>query len=228
MLIRFTKKYFSQITSVMLIITAILGIYIYLDKFYILFNNPILLKELILSYEPYSLVIFILLQILQVVIFVIPGEVVQIAGGYIYGTIGGTTISMMGIALGSTFAFFIANMLGKKHILKFVSKKHIKFLDKILEYGGNKKIIFVLHLIPGIPKDILGYICGVTEVKFKDFIIYSTLGRIPGIILSTLFGANLVDKNYMFIGIVSAITIFLVLISIFKGEDLMNKLLRKR
>lgn len=227
MLIRFIKKNFSKIISIIVFMIMIWAIYEYLDKFYILFHNPILIKELILSYEPYSLFAFILLQFFQVVIFAIPGEVVQMAGGYIYGTNYGTIFSIVGIGIGSTLTFFLANLLGKKYVLKILSKKHIKFLDKIIEYGGNKGIIFIMYLIPGIPKDILGYICGITDVRFKDFIIYSTLGRIPGIILSASFGANIVDKNYTFIAILSTITIILLVISLFRGEQLISKLLKK-
>lgn len=228
MLKKIVKKYFLQIIHTIILITMICFIYIYVDKLYILFSDPILLKELILSYEPYSLLVFILLQIFQVVIFVIPGEVVQIVGGYVYGAIGGAIVSLIGIAVGSTITFSLANILGKKHVLKLVSKKHSMFIDKIIEYGRNKRIIFSLHLTPGIPKDILGYICGITNVKFIDFIIYSTLGRIPGIMLSTLFGANIVDKNYITIGIIIASTLLLVIISALKGEQLMNKLLKRR
>lgn len=225
---RLLKKYFSQIASIICSLMAIFIIYIYFEKFYVLFHNPLLLKELIISYGGYSLLVFIILQIFQVIIFIIPGEVVQIAGGYIYGAFFGAVISMLGILLGSTCAFFLANKLGKKHVLKLVSKKHIKFLDKIIEYGGNKRIILALHLIPGVPKDILGYICGITNVRFKDFIIFSTLGRIPGIVLSTVFGANLVEKNYLLIGIVSFITVILLLVSVLKGEHFMDRFLNKR
>ena len=41
----------------------------------------------------------------------------------------------------------------------------------------------MFYLIPGIPKDVLTYICGVADISVKDFFIYSTLGRIPGIFI---------------------------------------------
>jgi len=49
-------------------------------------------------------------------------------------------------------------------------------------------VFFLLFLVPGIPKDILCYVAGVSPIRYPFFIIASTLGRLPGIVASTVIG----------------------------------------
>ena len=63
------------------------------------------------------------MQVLQVVVFFIPGEFIQIAGGYIFGTFLGGIISLMGITLGSIIVYFISNKYGKPFVEKLILKR---------------------------------------------------------------------------------------------------------
>ena len=165
--------------------------YEYYFKYSYILKNPNILKEVILSYGSFSILVFILMQVIQVVVFFIPGEFIQIAGGYIFGAFLGGIISLMGITLGSIIVYFIANNYGKPFVEKLILNKKVKFFKKILKAGSKKIVVFMFYLIPGIPKDALAYICGVSNISFKDFFIYSTLGRIPGIFISSFFGQKI-------------------------------------
>ena len=99
-----------------IVLSAVLLFFIYIGyeyyfKYSYILKNPNLLKEVILSYGNFSVLVFILMQVLQVVVFFIPGEFIQIAGGYIFGTFLGGIISLMGITLGSIIVYFISNNL---------------------------------------------------------------------------------------------------------------------
>ncbi|HOJ81403.1 MAG TPA: hypothetical protein PLG72_11200, partial [Clostridiales bacterium] len=59
-----------------------------------------------------GVLVFIGVQVLQVVVAAIPGEVTQLAGGYLYGTFFGTIYSLAGIVLGSVIVFYAARLLG--------------------------------------------------------------------------------------------------------------------
>ncbi len=197
--------------------------YIYYKNFTAL-KDPKNIKNIILSYGNCGIIIFFLFQIIQVVAFFIPGEVIQISGGYIYGTLFGSIYSLIGISLGSIFVFSLAHIYGRPLVHKIISKKDLKFFDRLLNIGSGKLIVFLLYLIPGIPKDALGYICGISDIKFKDFLILSTLGRIPGVLVSAYFGANIHSGNKSVLIIVSVISSLLFIIGVLKGEKIIKKI----
>ena len=202
--------------------------YEYYFKYSYILKDPNILKEVILAYGNFSILVFILMQVLQVVVFFIPGEFIQIAGGYIFGTFIGGLISIVGITLGSILAYLISNRFGKPLVEKLMLNRKIKFFRKILNAGSKKMVVFVFYLIPGIPKDALAYICGVSNISFMDFLIYSTLGRIPGILISSFFGQKLYvgdSTSLITIGVIMAIV---SIIGIFKGDNIIKAIVKKK
>lgn len=203
-------------------------IYMYISRYFYVFKGMskkesiLKIRAIIKSYGRYSIFAFIMLQIMQVIIFFIPGEVVQIAGGYIFGTFLGSIISIVGITLGSMVTYYISFFLGRPFVQKIIQKKELAFVDKALSNGKINYVVFILYLIPGIPKDILGYVCGVSEIKAKDFFIFSTLGRIPCIIISALFGAGIAEGHNTMLIAISIIMLGLTALGVFKGESVVN------
>lgn len=198
--------------------------YEYYYRYFWVFRNPARLKKVIMSYGKYSILAFFTLQIAQVVAFFIPGEIVQIAGGYIYGTLWGSILSLLGITTGSIIVYLISNFYGKPLIDKIISNKELKFFERVLNLGRINFIVFLLYLIPGIPKDVLAYICGVSNITFKNFIFYSTLGRIPGVFVSAYFGANINSGNDVILIGIGILAVVLFLIGIFKGEKIISSI----
>lgn len=216
-----------------IILSAILLLFIYIGyeyyfKYSYIIKNPNMLKEVILSYGNFSILVFILMHIIQVVIFFIPGEFIQIAGGYIFGTFLGALLSVIGVALGSIIVYFICNNYGKPFVDKLILNKKVKFFRKILKAGSKKIVVFMFYLIPGIPKDALTYICGVSNISFKDFIIYSTLGRIPGIFISSFFGQKIEVWDVTSLITISIIMVILSVVGILKGNTIIKSIVRKK
>lgn len=215
---------------IMLSLIAVFILYIayeYYARYFNALRSPKHIKRIILSYGKYSIFAFLGLQILQVIAFFIPGEVIQIAGGYIYGAFLGGLLSLVGITLGSSLVYGIARLYGKPLIKKIISEKQLSFFGKVLKLGSMNYIVFLLYLIPGIPKDVLGYICGISEISFRDFFIYSTLGRIPGIFISSYFGAKIYLGSKTILVVISVIMTILFLVGVFKGEQIIKGLAKK-
>ena len=202
--------------------------YEYYFKYSYILKDPNILKEIILSYGSFSILVFMFMQVLQVVAFFIPGEFIQIAGGYIFGTFLGGIISLMGITLGSIIVYFVSNKYGKPFVEKLISKKEVKFFKKILKAGSKKIVVFMFYLIPGIPKDALAYICGVSNISFKDFFIYSTLGRIPGIFISSFFGQKIYARDATSLIIIGVTMSVLFILGIFKGDTIIKAIIKKK
>ncbi len=184
-----------------------------------LVRNPDQLKVLLSSYGQISITIFIGLQVLQVVIAAIPGELVQIAGGFIYGTIQGTLYSIIGITLGSIIAFYISRVLGLSLLSEFISREKLEKYSFLINSPKSKIAIFILFLIPGIPKDIFSYIAGFTPINPLLFFVLSSTARIPSLLVSCYIGANLQQGNYLTVVIASVLAgLFLVLGLLFKDR----------
>jgi uncharacterized membrane protein YdjX (TVP38/TMEM64 family) len=215
------------------LILGMIGVFIifiayeYYGQYFQELKNPKKIKSIILSYGEYSLLAFLVMQIIQVVAFFIPGEVMQIAGGYIYGAFVGGLLTLLGITLGSAIVYGLSRQYGKPLIRKIISDKQLKFFDKLLRLGSVNYIVFLLYLIPGIPKDVLAYICGISDITFKNFMLYSTLGRIPGIFISTYFGSRMYVGHKGILIAIAVIMSILFVIGVFKGEKIVKSLVKK-
>lgn len=164
------------------------------------------------------------LQFLQIVVAFIPGEIVQFAAGMIYGPWLGALIILIGCILSSAFIFLLVHWLGAPFVHDMVPKK---YLDKFQKFEESKKfdiIIFILFLIPGLPKDIFTYITPLTDMPITKFLVITNAARIPGIVLSTYAANGIIDGN-----ILSSAIIFLVL-AVVSGLALFvfNKIVDKR
>ena len=210
-----------------LIFFVFIGYEYYFNYSYML-KDPNILKGVILSYGNFSILIFVLMQVLQVVVFFIPGEFIQIAGGYIFGTFLGGLLSIIGITFGSIMAYFISNRYGKPIVEKLILNKKIRFFKKILNAGSKKVVIFVFYLIPGIPKDALAYICGVSNISFTDFLIYSTLGRIPGVFISSFFGQKIYAQDSTSLVTIGVTMAIVSVVGIFKGDAIIKAIVKRK
>ena len=86
----------------------------------------------------------------------------------------------------------------------------------------------MFYLIPGIPKDALAYICGVSDISFKDFFIYSTLGRIPGIFISSFFGQRIYARDVTSLITIGVTMSILSILGIFKGDTIIKAMIKKK
>lgn len=161
------------------------------------------------GYGPLSAVVFVLVQAVQIVIAVIPGEVVQIAGGYVFGTFQGTLLSVAGTLLGTVIAFFAARWIGYSLIKIFVPPQKLARFEFLFKNPKADLAIFALFLIPGIPKDTLSYIAGLTPIRPLKFFLICMIARFPSLWGSAYIGANIQEKDYLPVYIVSGVAVAL-------------------
>jgi uncharacterized membrane protein YdjX (TVP38/TMEM64 family) len=165
-----------------------------------LFSSDTGLREWVAGFGGWKAkLVFIALQALQVVVFVIPGEIPQVAGGYLFGPWLGTVLSVCGILIGSTIVFFLARLLGTPFVRALFPPDQVDRIGKLLGTRGARISFFLLFLIPGIPKDILCYVAGVSPMGFPFFAGASMLGRLPGIVLSAIFGNAAAGRRWVLV-----------------------------
>lgn len=210
------------------------AVYLYIYNNYGIFKTPEEVRTFVLGYGHYSSLVYLALQIMQIIIFFIPGEIFQVAGGYIFGTLLGGALSILGIIIGSSLTYLLAHSLGRVFVHKILSKNNIWILEKLEALGEEEKdrkrlkgVVFFLYLIPGIPKDILGYICGISQITFKSFVLYSTLGRLPALIISLYFGEKLHLDNLPVLIAIGLIMTILFIIGVFYGRRIIQDITKK-
>lgn len=177
------------------------------------------------SLGPLAFAGFIVLQAAQVVVAPIPGEVTGLLGGILYGPYLGVLLSTIGLMLGSYVAFALSRTFGRPFVEKFVDKKTIRRFDYLLHHKGSF-LVFLLFLIPGIPKDYLCYILGLGHLTTAEFLLIGGTGRLFGTILLTLGGTYIRHHQYMRFFILAGIAIVVIFLAM-AYKDKLERLFRR-
>jgi uncharacterized membrane protein YdjX (TVP38/TMEM64 family) len=168
------------------------------------------LKQTLRDWGILAPVFFIVLQALQVVVSPIPGEATGFLGGYLFGEGLGLLYSTIGLTLGSVAAFGIGRWLGAHWVRNLVSKETWNKLGFIVEAEGAI-LCFMIYLIPGLPKDVVCYLFGISPMPLWVFAVVSGLGRIPGTWVLSAQGAHTATGNWVSVIVISAIVVAIAL-----------------
>lgn len=157
------------------------------------------------------LVYIIMFALVPLTLF--PDSVLAIGGGLIFGLAKGYIYTLIGALIGASLSFYISRKLGRNFVKKLTKEK----LDGIESMINSKGffVVLMLRLIPLFPFDIISYGAGLTSIKYKDFLLATIIGTIPGILVFTNIGAQSVNigSNGFYISIMALI--LLVIASIF-------------
>jgi uncharacterized membrane protein YdjX (TVP38/TMEM64 family) len=132
----------------------------------------------------------------------------------------------VGAIVGSVIAFYASRLLGYPLVKAFVSEEKLTRFNSLFRSQKSEVVIFVLYLLPGIPKDILTYIAGLTPVKPLNFLITSTVARFPALFVTAYIGANLEEKNYLRVIALSSAAVILFFIGALYKDWVINKIHR--
>ena len=179
---------FSVLSCVLAVIGAIL--------LKTVFKDTDVFKAFVNEHYLLSVLAMILICATQVVIALIPGEVVEIASGYAFGTWWGMLICLLGITLGSTIVLILAKRYGRRVIDALCPPEKLEMIPIIHEEKKLNTLTAILFLIPGTPKDLLTYAVGVTDMKIATYLMIATVARIPSILMSTIGGDALGDNRF--------------------------------
>ena len=156
--------------------------------------------------NPRSWLIFIGIQFLQVIFALIPGELIEIAAGYIYGPFLGTVLCLIGVLPATCLIFGLTKLLGRKFTKITLDEKDLKKFSFLNDEKKLTATFFLLYFFPGTPKDVITYFAGITKIKFLPFLLISVLCRIPSILTSTLAGGALGENKFMLTLVIFGVT----------------------
>lgn len=181
-------------------------------------------RDYILSIGSLGPLAVILFQIVQTVVAPIPGEIVQVAGGYVYGICLGSLYVTVGMLLGAIMAFYFARFMGGSFMERLLQKEKFQWM---LNFADSRKFsifLFTFFFIPGLPKDLLIYLAGMTSIKPLKFFTILLVSRFPWILLSVTIGANIYQKNYLPTVVISVIALLSFVLGLVYKDKLINKL----
>jgi uncharacterized membrane protein YdjX (TVP38/TMEM64 family) len=137
------------------------------------------------SLGPLGPVVFILGYAIATVALV-PGSLLTLAGGAIFGLAEGTVVVFIGASLGAILAFLVARYVARAAIERRLAGSRFAALDRAIEKEG-RKIVFLLRLSPVFPFVFLNYALGLTRVRLLDYAL-ACLGMLPGTLLYVYYG----------------------------------------
>jgi len=188
-------------------------------------NDGTKAREFILSYGFLAPLLFMGLQILQVLFAPIPGEATGILGGYLFGAWPGFIYSSIALAVGSALAFAIGHLFADAFRNLFSETSVYRKFNHLV-FKGDFVIPFVLFLFPGFPKDSLSYLLGLSSMPFKVFIFIASVARMPGTLLLSFEGAQVYARNYLELLLLLIFSAIVTLPCILYRRQILKKLTR--
>lgn len=222
-----TKKIFAYL-KLLVLLFVLIGVpaILYFTCRDTLFNREWLanLPQFIMQYKGHAALILGAIQVMQVIICIIPGQPIQLAASYAFGIFKGYLISVIGALIGAFAAFYIAKVLGKDALIAIFGQEKVEDYHRKLNSGRGYMAVLLIYLIPGIPKDLVAYVAGISSMRVRPFLLLSTIGRTPGMLGSLLTGYFLSRKNYVAIGILAVIIAIILGICFVKRKKLVAML----
>lgn len=176
-----------------------------IEKFSVFGSDPAQFKAFIDGYGWKGWLVALGIQILQVVISLIPGEVVEVGMGYAFGWPLGTALCLVGVGLASSVIFLLTKRWGVRLVELFIPRSKIDELRFINSEQRLRRLVFLLFFIPGTPKDLFTYFVGLTRIRLPEFLAISLIARIPTVVSSTIGGNLIQGEDYL-----SAILLFAI------------------
>lgn len=198
------------------VIYAVYGSYIFTESF------ADDLVTYLYAHRSVSFWIICFLQIAQVVICVLPGQPIQFASSYLFGIPMALVVSLVGAAIGTLVSFYAADFLGRDAMHIIFGEDKISYYRNKLNSSKGILLVFLIYLIPGIPKDLTSYAAGISEMRFRPFLAASMLGRTPNMFGSILFGYFYRERNYIALIILAVLVGAVLLLCFLKRKEIMD------
>ncbi len=117
----------------------------------------------------------------------IPGSLLTLAAGAIFGLVAGVAYVFVGATLGATAAFLVSRYVARGLVeRRLQGNERFRAIDQAIAKDG-RKIVFLLRLSPLFPFSLLNYALGLSQVRLLDYIVAS-IGMLPGTILYVYYG----------------------------------------
>jgi uncharacterized membrane protein YdjX (TVP38/TMEM64 family) len=187
--------------------------------------QPATIERELQRFGGWAPILFLLLYTLATVLFV-PGSLLTVAGGALFGPIWGTLWNLTGATLGATLAFLVARYVASDWVAAR-SGERLGRLVRGVEEEGWRFVAFV-RLVPLFPFNLMNYAFGLTRLRLRDYVLASFLCMAPGALAYTYLGyagreaasgqAGAIRKALLALGLLAAVAFLPRLVRRLKGR----------
>jgi uncharacterized membrane protein YdjX (TVP38/TMEM64 family)/rhodanese-related sulfurtransferase len=174
------KRKLSRLLLLGVVVAGIALAVIYREQF-----DTAALEQWVQSAGGAGPIVFMLIYAVGTVFF-LPGSVLTLAGGALFGPVLGTLYNLTGATLGAAVAFIIARHIAAEWVAQKTGGR-MKQLVTGVENEGWRFVAFV-RLVPLFPFNLLNYALGITQIRFAHYVIASYICMLPGAIAYTYLG----------------------------------------
>lgn len=203
-----TKHYSKKVSIISLIAIALLIIMLTVAGIIFInyeFTETDSFDKLVEENYLLSVIFIILICTLQVMIALVPSEIVEIASGYAFGPWLGALYCLIGIMIGSAIVILLTRKFGRRFVESLYPREKIDSLPILRDEKKLNFLVTLFFFIPGTPKDLITYAIGLTRMRILTYILLTSAARFPSIIISTLSGGALNDNE-----LTNAVIFFLI------------------
>ena len=180
------------------------------------FASPSFVREYLLGLGNWGYLVYVILFLLSIPL-PIPSTPVAIAGGYVFGIVVGTALTILAALIGASIAFYLVRYYGEPLLEKVVSKHHIHHFIHIFKKRGINGAILA-YAIPVFPSDSINFILGLSRIRYHTFLLVVIIGSIPRYVLITALGQELLTGFTLKTIIVPILTAIYLLIAVFREK----------
>lgn len=197
------------------LVVLVLGfavVYLVIRQYAPFLGDPDALRAWVEQFGILSPLAFVAVQAAQVVVAPVPGQVVVLLGGYLFGAVAGTAYSLVGATIGSAVVFWLSRRYGRSYVERVVTPGIVARFDGLTRDHVLTGML-VAFLVPGLPDDVLCFVGGLTDVRLWKLVAVSFVGRIPSYAFVSFVGVELANENFVTVLALTVVFIILAVLS---------------
>ena len=164
-----------------------IGLFLLLAHFFPIVDLIASLQQRVVQLGAWSAVCYPLLFAVCNVLL-LPGGILSVGSGFFFGLSWGFLIVLLGNSIAAAISFALSRWLGRRWLRRKLSRNPtLKMLEPAVEREGWK-IIFLSQLHPLFPTSLLNYLYGLTSIRFRTYMLWTSVGRAPGLFLYAYIG----------------------------------------
>src|SRR6266571_5921558 len=167
--------------------TAAIGLLLVLSRFFPIADLIAATQKRVVDLGAWSVLCYPLL-FAACNLLLLPGGLVSVGAGFFFGLWWGFFIVLLGNSIGAAISFAFSRWLGRRWLSrKLLRSSTLRALEPAVEREGWK-IIFLSQLHPLFPTSLLNYVYGLTRIRFRTYMLWTSIGRAPGLFLYVYLG----------------------------------------
>ena len=182
----------KRLIDVFLILLILLIIGVIFCQVDVSFKSPREVRDYIQEFGAYGPLMVIALITLEVVLAPIPGYVIAIGSGYVFGPFYGTLYSYLGNIIGTTIAFMLSRHFGRPLAKRLIKEDKLRYYERFFREKGVYGL-WLSFIFPVFPADIISFVTGLSNIKFRKFFTIIAIAYLPNMLILNFFGDSILN-----------------------------------